>query len=278
MRKEKMMKVYNTLEVLQKLEDSINAKIPFSLVRFGDGGIKLIHAYFYNDNDQLDQIIKKEGIPRDKIKSLIDLWAISATTADFVDTPYVYFSDEFWPRVRGHKSMSKRTIERLKMWRRIYRIANFDVKNYCNPEVNFLSCLNIFENKGFPDILKDKKICIITSRSDLKKVLSSYTTYIDIVNIPGFTYNQYEVFHRVLNKIKLDSKKYDLWLVAAGELGRIYTGIIKFHGGISFDIGSVVDFWATGEIPVRLSPYVEIDQNHLKIKLTEEGEKYKEFL
>ena len=278
-RKEGKMKVYKTLEVLQKLEDSINTKSPFSLVRFGDGGIKLIHSYFYNDNDQLDQIVEKEGIPRDKIKNLIDLWAMSATTADFVDTPYVYFSGEFWPRVKGHKNMSKRTIERLKMWKRIYRIANFDVKNYCNPEVNFLSCLNIFGNKGFPNILKDKKVCIITSRLDMKKTLAPYITNVDVVNVPGFTYNQYDVFQRVLNKIKLDSKKYDLWLIAAGELGRIYTGIIKFHGGISFDIGSTVDFWATGEIPVRLSPYVEEDyRNKLKIKLTQEGEKYREFL
>ncbi len=279
MNREGKMRIYKTLEVLQKLEESIDTKTPFSLVRFGDGGIKLIHSYFYNDTDQIEQIVEKEGIPKGKFKNLIDLWAISASTADFVDTPYVYFSGEFWPRVKGHKSMSKRTIERLKMWRRIYRLANFDVKNYCNPEVNFLSCLNIFGNKGFPDLFKDKKICIITSRLDLKRTLKPYTTNIDIVNIPGFTHNQYDVFQRVLNKIKLDSKKYDLWLVAAGELGRIYTGIIKFHGGISFDIGSTVDFWATGEIPVRLSPYVEIDyRNKLKIKLTQEGEKYREFL
>jgi hypothetical protein len=271
------MKIYNTLEVLGELETAIYNKIPFSLIRFGDGGIKLIHAYYYNDDEQLDQIVEKEGIPKDKIKNLIDLWAMSASTSDFVDTPAVYFSTTFWPRVKGHKKMSDKTIERLKMWRRIYQIANFEVRKFCNPEVNFLSCLDIFGEKGFPDIIKDKKICIISSRSDLKHVLKDYN--FDSILIPGFTLNQYRVFPRVLNRIKDDAKKYDIWLVAAGELGRIYSGIIKFHGGIAFDIGSTIDFWANKVIPLRLNQYITVDdKNDMKVKLIDKGLDYKEFI
>lgn len=265
------------MEVLDSLEQAIIDNNPFSLIRFGDGGIKLIHSYFYNDDEQLDQIVEKEGIPKDKIKNLLDLWTVSASTADFVDTPAVYFNKEFWPRVKGHKNMSQKTIDRLKMWKRIYEIANFDIKKYCNPEVNFLACLDMFEERGFPDYLKDKKFCVITSREDLHLILKNYK--FDLVIVPGFTNYQYRVFPRVLNKIKADANKYDLWLVAAGELGRIYSGIIKFHGGRAFDIGSTVDFWATKIIPLRLNQYIAVSmKDNMRVTLFGEGERYRDFI
>lgn len=277
MRNKYNIKIYKTMEVLDSLEKAITDKESFSLIRFGDGGIKLIHSYFYSDDKQLDLIVEKEGIPRDKIKNLLDLWTISATTADFVDTPAVYFQDDFWPRVKGHKNMSQKTIDRLKMWKRIYEIANFDIQKYCNPEVNFLSCLDIFEERGFPNCLKNKKFCIITSREDMHNVLKDYN--FDLVIVPGFTNYQYRVFPRVLNKIKNDAKNYDLWLVAAGELGRIYSGLIKFHGGVSFDIGSTIDFWLTKIIPLRLNQYIGVSlEDDMRVTLIGEGKKYRDFI
>lgn len=273
------MKIYKTVEILTSLKEAIDTRAPFSLIRFGDGGIKLIHAYFYNDRDQLDQIVEKEGIPYDKIKSLIDLWAIASSNANYIDTPEVYFTETFWPRVKGHKKISEKTVQRLKMWKRLYKIANFEIENFCNPEVNFLSCLNYFRYNGFPDLLVNKKVCIITSRDDLKKVLVHYNADIDIIQVPGFTMNQYKVFQDVLGKIKSDARKYDLWLVAAGELGRIYPGIIKFNGGRAFDIGSTVDYWVTKRIPDRLKLFIEQDDNFsLKVKLTEKGSQYRQYI
>jgi hypothetical protein len=91
--------------------------------------------------------------------------------------------------------------------------------------------------------------------------------------------NQYKVFQDVLNKIKSDARKYDLWLVAAGELGRIYPGIIKFNGGRAFDIGSTVDYWVTKRIPDRLKLFIEQDDNfNLKVKLTEKGSLYRQHI
>ena len=69
MNREGKMRIYKTLEVLQKLEESIITKTPFSLVRFGDGGIKLIHSYFYNDTDQIEQIVEKREFQRESLKT-----------------------------------------------------------------------------------------------------------------------------------------------------------------------------------------------------------------
>ena len=57
--------------------------------------------------------------------------------------------------------------------------------------------------------------------------------------------------------IKQKSNCYDFWIVCAGELGRIYSGFIKSMGGRSIDMGFVLEYWLTGEIPERLIPFLK---------------------
>jgi len=92
--------------------------------------------------------------------------------------------------------------------------------------------------------------------------------------------NHYEkCYDNICSIIKNTSNKYDLWLVSAGEIGRIYSGLIKECGGRSLDIGFLSDYWCNGEIPVRLKIF--IDQNNLnplEFMLTNQGMKYEKFL
>ena len=94
------MKINTVREILRKLEICIENDLPFSHLRFGDGGIKLIHSILYKDLEQLEIIIRKEGLPKDDIMSFFELWGFYARRADYIDTPEVYFTDEFWPRLR----------------------------------------------------------------------------------------------------------------------------------------------------------------------------------
>lgn len=41
----------------------------------------------------------------------------------------------------------------------------------------------------------------------------------------------------------LDPKPGEVWLVAAGFLGKIYCDLIRQRGGIGLDVGSIVDYW-----------------------------------
>jgi hypothetical protein len=64
-------------------------------------------------------------------------------------------------------------------------------------------------------------------------------------------------------------------LVAAGELGRIYSGLIKESGGRAVDIGFVLEYWLGQDIHPRLTHYMHrSEKNHLELELTEEGMKY----
>lgn len=108
--------------------------------------------------------------------------------------------------------------------------------------------------------------------------MSSYFD-LNIINIKGKFEQQFsKSFSKVIDCIDNDANKYDVWLVAAGELGRVYPGLIKFKGGRAFDIGSLIDLWCGEKIPSRLVPYLTKIDDSLKLKLTIEGEKYSKYI
>lgn len=272
------IKIYQTEEILKKLELAIIRKRPFGLIRFGDGTIKAVDAFINDDLQQLDQISVQEGIPKESFKKIIDFWKTSANICDFIDTPEVYFSNKFWERTKKNKKrISEKTLERLLKWKLLYSSIGITNKYYCNPEINFLSCIDYdSKKKTMPDLLKNKKICCITARTDVNIKLKNYD--IDVLKIPGKNQNQYDAFPHVIEEIDKHAKNYDLWLIAAGELGRVYPGLIKFKGGRAFDIGSLIDYWCTQEVPSRLIPYMKQTENLLKLELTDDGKEYLKYL
>jgi len=273
------MKIYRTEDILNKLENAIEYKKPFSHIRFGDGGIKFIHAMLFDDKKQLDIIIKKEGIPRSRLVEVFELWGYYSRKADFIDTPEIYFQDEFWDRTRTPgKPITEKTEIRLRMWEELYDRAEIDNKNYCNPESNYLMVTKIRENKTLIEMMKKRKICMITAKPKVKANLEKYN--IDIIDIVGHYENQYKnSFKKVVDEIEKRATEYDFWLVAAGELGRLYSGIIKENGGRTVDIGFIAEFWSGEDIHPRLSTFLRrsID-THLELKLTLAGKKYEEYI
>ena len=271
------MKIYTIDEILQKLENCVEYKLPFSHIRFGDGGIKFIHSIVYKDLSQLGIIIKKEGLSNPKIAEIFELWGYYARQADFIDTPEVYYTGEFWPRIKKTgKSINFETDQKLRDWRDLYSRAEFDNENYCNPESNCLMIIKIPGKRNLIDFMKGKKVCCITAKPELKQVFPE----IDIVEIVGHWKNQYaHSFVQVVDIIKHTARDYDFWMVAAGELGRIYSGLIKECGGRSLDIGFVAEYWVDGIFHPRLFPFLnQCLNNRLELVLTDEGKKYEAFI
>ena len=276
------MEVAKIREVMKDLEKHIQEKQPFSLIRFGDGGIKYLHSVLYDDWRQLSIISKKEGIPLAKVLDIFELWGFYARHANYIDTPQVYFDEEFWPRLKKppNKPMSKATVSKLKMWRELYNRAEFDNESYCNPEIHYLMILRISKKrKNLIDIMKRRKVCFITDRAEVFLKFREHCS-MDIFSIVGQYENQYvNSYYETIDFIKRGAKDYDLWLVSAGELGRIYSGVIKEEGGRSVDIGFVVNFWMDGKIPIRLQPFIEPSpRSWMELRLSERGLPYRRFL
>jgi len=267
--------IYKINDILRKLENCIEYRLPFSHIRFGDGGIKFIDAILNANFDQIGIIIKKEGLPRGKIVEIFELWGYYARRADFIDTPEVYFDNTFWPRIKK-KGKPINEITKIKMldWKNLYTDSEFDNDSYCNPESNYLMTIRLPNRRNILDIMKGRRVALITAKPEVRKHLWKYN--VDVIEIVGHYENQYaNSFHNVMDIIANQAKHYDFWLVAAGELGRIYTGEIKECGGRAVDIGFIVEFWMGEDLHPRLKCFLERSERHpLELELTEDGFKY----
>jgi hypothetical protein len=270
------MEIFKVSDILGKLNNCIEYKKPFSHIRFGDGGIKFIHSILFDDDTQLKEIINKEGLPWEQVDKIINLWGYYARRADFIDTPEVYYNGTFWERIKKPgKAITQKTYDRMIMWEELYSRAEFDNDKYCNPESNYLMVLRMEGRKNLLDIMKKRKICLITARPHVKRVLQNFN--IDIVEIVGQYENQYsKSFDSVIKIIKENAPRYDFWLVAAGELGRIYSGYIKECGGRSIDIGFIIEYWLGQPIHPRLKVFME--ERGLELKLSKLGDQYGRFI
>jgi len=271
------MKIYKIEEIFDKLDHCIQYKLPFSHMRFGDGGIKYIHAILYKDYEQLGIILKKEGIPNQKVVEVMELWGYYARQADFIDTPEVYYTGEFWERIKKPgKPINYETDQKLRMWRDLYERAEIDNEKYCNPESNCLMILKRDGKRNLFDMMKNRKVCLITARPEVKHLMPE----VDVIEIVGQWENQYEnSFKGVVDIIKHTARDYDFWMVAAGELGRLYSGMIKERGGRTIDIGFIVEYWLDGTLHPRFSLFIkQCLTNRLELILAEEGKKFEEFI
>lgn len=275
------MIIYTVDDILNKLENCIEYKLPFSHIRFGDGGIKFLHGIIYNNECQLKTIVCKEGLPNDQLVEIMELWAYYARKADFIDTPEVYLNGTFWPRIKtASKQISEHTRQRLEMWKEIYNRAEFYNTNYCNPESNYLMILRRFNKRNLLDVMKGRKICVIAVKRQVKRLLEQQGYDVDLVKIVGHNQNQYnQSFSHVVRYIKQNARKYDFWLVAAGELGRVYSGMIKENGGRTIDIGYVIELWLERYLHARLQPFLNFSlYSPLELVLTYEGKKFEEHI
>lgn len=273
--------IYTITEIMNEIDVAIKNKEPFSLIRLGDGGLKLIYSILYNDTIQIKKISKKEGIPYSKFVDVFELWGYYLRRSNFIDSSEVYFTNKFWDRLRDERlGVSKKTTKKLKEWKTLYYNAEIDHERFCNPETNYLSCLES-KNPNLIDIITNRNVCIISTHNiDKLRRFIPICKHIDTIKIVGQYDDHYnKCYNDVVDKLNRLSTKYDLFLVAAGELGRIYSGIIKENGGRSFDIGFMVDYWCKeNNLHPRLLKFIQPGSSNLTISLTNIGYRYNQFI
>lgn len=276
------IRIYTVIEIMNELDTAIRNNDPFSLIRLGDGGLKLIHSILYNDTSQIRKISEKEGIPTSKFVDVLELWAYYLRRANFIDSCKVYLDGKFWSRLRTRQiPASKSTMEKIMTWGELYYNAEIDHKRFCNPELNYLSCLT-HKKPNLIDIISNRSICFISTYDE--KTLRKFVPIcrkVDNIRIPQQYNKHYQRrYDYVISKLNRISNDYDLFLVSAGELGRIYSGVIKENGGRSFDLGFMVDYWCKKKgLHPRLKKYIiKCTDSNLEIRLTNTGYQYDKFI
>jgi len=268
-------KIYNVVDILHHLNINIENKEPFSLIRFGDGGLKMMNSYSNRNNKNIKIIESKEGLPKNKMGDIIKLWANYANKADYIDNPSVYDDLYFWGRYKKKITpINKGTKKLLLDWEKIYNKIGISTINrkYCNPEFNWLAILNLENN--LIELMKNRKICFI---SIFDKIERLHKFDIDFIKVVAHYENQFDnSFADIMKYIEENATKYDLWLNSSGELGRLYSGRIKDLGGRVLDMGFVAQYWNDFSRPNRFEHFIEPDlYNSIQMKLTKNGMKYK---
>ena len=277
------MYIHTVQEILNDLNYCIIGNKPFSLQRYGDGGLKFIHALLTRDEENLKLIIEKEGLPKKHVKNVLKLWVKYANQANYIDSPQVYFDEGvFWPRIKNtnRKPISTKTYQLLAGWKRLYESIGITNESYCNPEFNYLCMIKVEGIINLYDILKDKKVAFITACPKAVDFLNTKRITVDLFKIVKQYKDHYKnSFHKIIKTIKEKACDYDVWLVSAGELGRVYSGVIKEMGGRAIDMGFMAEVWAGHSLHSRLRRYMAIDlKNRLYLKLQLESHRYLKYI
>lgn len=274
------MTIHSSNKILRELQYCIVYGRPFSHIRFGDGGLFLMKAYLEGDEERMVRMAKKEGLPMEKIDDVINLWVRYANQANFIDSPLAYYNGTFWPRTRKLKASTCPVTDLLfKEFDRYHKGVGITNTRYCNPESHYMFVIEHDRSKlNLLKVMKHRKVCIITARPEVRSIMKPYGFNIEICPIVGHYQGHYEnSFKETIRFIMKNAKQYDFWLVAAGELGRIYSGCIKAHGGRTLDMGFVIDFWCGDDVRRRLKKFVmrkgsKIDR--FKLMFTPTGRKF----
>jgi len=141
---------YNLDYILRDIELHMEKKEPFSLVRLGDGDLKLLLSFLRKRLPE--NKLKQQGIPikAASIKNVITIYRESCNNANYISSFDMYYeeSKQFWPR-----NCSPKVIDIVKQWKSIYEKVGITNDNFCNPEIGFFFFLQRKKNLFFSNEL-----------------------------------------------------------------------------------------------------------------------------
>ena len=241
--------IYSTKEILLDLQDKIVDKKPFSIIRLGDAGHGILSVFKcrglievgkWNGSKgrkMANNILGQLTVPQDQREKIVNSVVSACNRADYIDS---YEAFQYLPTVKTLGIIGRKCQE-------IYDCCGIYNDSFCNPFVHYFSIvegeLNLF------DLMKGRNVFCITSRQKVLERLkvNSGARNINFYRIPrrGRKAQHYrEHFKKVMKTIKRNASSYDLFLIGAGFLGKIYCDTVKRFGGRAFDAGRLFDFWS----------------------------------
>lgn len=260
---------YKMNHILNDLKEHIQNKKPFSIVRVGDGDLKMINIMLRGAYSRIK--FRQQGIPNNKeaFKELIKIYKVSCNTANYISNFDVYFNDKIlWKR-----TVKPKTLMKMKNWKEIYKNIGIINKNYCSPEIGVYFFLDL--KKNLFSLMKNRKVCLVTCFPKVEEKIRSLGYNVDTFIIPGRNGKHGKHYNNKIQKLKQVIDKYDLFIVGGGAYGRGYSNCIKENGGVTVDVGQVFDVWNSNKLPDRLKGLVRYDRRRMVFMLTENGKKYK---
>lgn len=259
--------IYNLDYILNDIDQKILNKDTFSIVRLGDGDIKLLKSIIYNTCN-----IKKfqqQGIPITEKEWITSIYKNSCTNANYISSFDVYDGIQCWRRI-------PRVQKKILQWKKVYQDVGITNENYCNPEIGFFLFLE--NRRNLFSVIEQRKICIVTCFSSVKSKLNNLGYNAQHILIPGRNSNHFSQYKKNIKYFKKYATKFDLFLVGAGSLGRGYSDCIKKSGGVSIDIGQVFDVWNNEILPPRVRPYLNYNKKNMSFNVKNEAKMFEKYI
>ncbi|MBK8816397.1 MAG: tetratricopeptide repeat protein [Methylococcaceae bacterium] len=253
----------SALKVSEILISRIKNKTPTSMIRLGDGeGNYLTYPpqYEHWQNNDIEDIQRvwwgDVKIEHEDDKPIKALFAESVLNADILGIP------DLVRRVRDIASFDNLANHRHNRGiEAIFHHLSVNKGLFATKQKTILTSCHSHTDLEFWDLYRYiltnvSKVTAITCHPDFARVLHDRfgITTVKTILIPSehrhsHNFNIHEennchypdYFERIINELTVE--KGDVFLVAAGFLGKIYCNEIKNKGGISIDIGSTADIW-----------------------------------
>lgn len=240
---------HGTEEILKDLNQHIIDKKPFSTIRYGDGCLGIVCSFLSPNfikegkwmggekNGIANSVMRQQGIPKRERSDICKKVVWAANEANYIDCYDSFFVDISRSKGLGFLASN---------WKIIHENVGITNTSYCNPYLHYMS---VVENEyNLFDVIKNRRVFCISNQiqvcNNLKK--NSGAKVIDFYQIPrSGAKTQYPIHHpEIVSIITKKSNIYDIFLIGAGLLGKIYCGMVKDAGGRAFDSGRLFDLWS----------------------------------
>jgi len=270
----KNSKIYKVEHIYNHIKDCLENKQSFSICRMGNAEVATINI---REMTHLRGIT--QGIPEDKINELLSILLISANNCDYVASMGAWLTEEYFD------IMPIKPTSIYRNWEQIFKDLGIINTNYCNPDIGYHLFLEGDNNLW--NIIKDKHICLLTSKENVVDNMRKAGINCDLISIPPQTTRQeytkdmkiplcgywhWDEYNKINDFLTEYHANYDIFLIGAGYLAKGYSDHIKKLGGISIDVGKVMNTW-NGEGMGRIAKWME-ESDDFSFKLTDKGKEY----
>lgn len=260
--------LYSINFIKNDIVSHIERKTPFSLVRVGDGDLKLLVTLIDNKVNKVK--FNRNGIPHNEGDKILRLYKNACNNANYTTSFEMYYTDKFWSR-----KFSPGTKKKVQNWKEIYKKIGIVNSNFCNPEIGHLLFL---EDVNLMSEIKGKRICLITCFRNVERMLKKKGFNVTSIIIPALNKGHYSKYRNIVKQIRDKISDVDVFLIGAGALGMGYSNVIKNNGGVSIDVGQVMNIWSGQRKAGRFKGILRFNRKTLLFKLTEKVKKFRRHL
>jgi len=267
--------IYDTNVILKSLERHIKKGKPFSNIRLGDAcniilGLMLRPIRFKKlmnlegpEKKYYRKIIRlRLGIPEGELRKICRRLVKYCNQANYIDNLYITKD------LNHRRGAYEQRIYSL--WEQTHNMIGIKNKNYSSPMLNHWSVvegeLNLYK------IMKGRRVFFINNATpDIIKKFRNHCSKVDGVRTYPIPRKQFHTgqFEEIQETIEKQVDNYDLFLIGAGILGKIYCGYVKEMGGVAFDTGRVFKMWrGKNFLPVPIKGVLTANKNNTLYKRT----------